>query len=69
MNTSAKIVKISLTAIEKRPEVVGREGELMKNVCKVLYVVDVRETHFGKISAQPHNIVKQICFPNGNVLF
>lgn len=46
MNTSAKIVKISLTAIEKRPEVVGREGELMKNVCKVLYVVDVRETHF-----------------------
>lgn len=43
MNTSAKIVKISLTAIEKRPEVVGREGELMKNVCKVLYVVDIRE--------------------------
>ena len=27
-------------------------------------------THFGKISAQPHTIVKQICFPNGNaVLF
>ena len=24
---------------------------------------------FGKISAQPHTIVKQICFPNGNVLF
>ena len=23
----------------------------------------------GKISAQPHTIVKQICFPNGNVLF
>lgn len=46
MNTSAKIVKISLTAIEKRPEVVGREGELMKNVCKVLYVVDIRETNF-----------------------
>ena len=23
----------------------------------------------GKISAQPHSIVKQICFPNGNVLF
>ena len=23
----------------------------------------------GKISAQPHIIVKQICFPNGNVLF
>ena len=24
---------------------------------------------FGKVSAQPHTIVKQICFPNGNVLF
>ena len=24
---------------------------------------------FGKISIQPHTIVKQICFPNGNVLF
>ena len=27
------------------------------------------KTQFGKISAQPHTIVKQICFPNGNVLF
>ena len=25
--------------------------------------------NIGKISAQPHTIVKQICFPNGNVLF
>ena len=25
--------------------------------------------YLGKISAQPHTIVKQICFPNGNVLF
>ena len=24
---------------------------------------------WGKVSAQPHTIVKQICFPNGNVLF
>lgn len=24
---------------------------------------------FGKVSAQPHNVVKQICFPDGNVLF
>ena len=24
---------------------------------------------FGKISAQPPTILKQICFPNGNVLF
>ena len=23
----------------------------------------------GKVSAQPHTIVKQIYFPNGNVLF
>ena len=23
----------------------------------------------GKVSAQPHTIVKQICFPNGNVMF
>ena len=23
----------------------------------------------GKVSAQPYIIVKQICFPNGNVLF
>ena len=27
------------------------------------------ETAAGKVSAQPHTIVKQICFPNGNVLF
>ena len=25
--------------------------------------------NMGKVSAQPHTIVKQICFPNGNVLF
>ena len=25
--------------------------------------------YLGKVSAQPHTIVKQICFPNGNVLF
>ena len=27
------------------------------------------EIEIGKISAQPHTIVKRICFPNGNVLF
>ena len=27
------------------------------------------KTEIGKISAQPHTIVKQICFPNGNLLF
>ena len=26
-------------------------------------------TFTGKISAQPHTIVKQMCFPNDNVLF
>ena len=26
-------------------------------------------TSFGKVSVQPHTIAKQICFPNGNVLF
>ena len=26
-------------------------------------------TFFDKVSVQPHTIVKQICFPNGNVLF
>ena len=29
----------------------------------------VQRTILGKISTQPHTIVKQICFPNGNVLF
>ena len=29
----------------------------------------LNRTEKGKISAQPHTIVKQICFPNGNVLF
>ena len=24
---------------------------------------------YGKVSVQPHTIAKQICFPNGNVLF
>ena len=29
----------------------------------------VRYVNFSKVSAQPHTIVKQICFPNGNALF
>ena len=28
-----------------------------------------KQRQYGKISAQPHNIVKQICFPNCNLLF
>ena len=33
------------------------------------YMQDTYNSSLGKISAQPHTIVKQICFPNGNVLF
>ena len=29
----------------------------------------INDAKDGKISAQPHTLVKQICFPNGNVLF
>ena len=32
-------------------------------------LVDTWVHYTGKVSAQPHTIVKQICFPNGNVLF
>ena len=32
-----------------------------------LYLANIVE--LGKIFAQPHTIVKQICFPNGDVLF
>ena len=31
--------------------------------------LSVSEEEKGKISAQPHTIVKQICLPNGNLLF
>ena len=31
--------------------------------------IGANETALGKISAQPHTIVKQIFFPNGNLLF
>ena len=40
--------------------------------CKMLYYKHLCGhwyCHNGKVSAQPHTIVKQICFPNGNVLF
>ena len=33
------------------------------------YMQDTYNSSLGKISAQPHTIVKQICFPNGHVLF
>ena len=32
-----------------------------------LYLANTVE--LGKIFAQPHTIVKQICFPNGDILF
>ena len=36
---------------------------------RVYIIRDYIVTTSGKISAQPHTNVKQICFPNGNVLF
>ena len=33
------------------------------------FSIIVKKPWFGKISAQPHTIIKQICFPNGSVLF
>ena len=36
---------------------------------KFLFLSQLGYSSFGKISAQPHTIVKQICFPNGDVLF
>ena len=35
---------------------------------RLFVVVAVMCSNIGKISAQPHTIVKQICFPNGNLL-
>ena len=42
------------------------------NSCKTALIcrwTEFQVKNTGKISAQPHTIVKQICFPNGNVLF
>ena len=46
------------------------EGEVIVwYVLKIqLKLKNVRQIS-GKISAQPHTVVKQICFPNGNLLF
>ena len=38
-------------------------------LCDILDLKQIINRGVGKISAQPHTIVKQICFPNGNVLF
>ena len=35
----------------------------------LVWVIFKSKGRSGKVSAQPHTIVKQICFPNGNVLF
>ena len=44
-------------------------GEIIR-VCMGIFMIALRnKKKKGKISAQPHTIVKQICFPNGNVLF
>ena len=39
-----------------------------KNTCLNLNKL-ILFAYRGKISAQPYTIVKQICFPDGNVLF
>ena len=36
---------------------------------KLAILIIVAMIGIGKVSVQPHTIVKQICFPNGNVLF
>ena len=38
-------------------------------VCAQRHQSDKFDRNNGKISAQPHTIVEQIFFPNGNVLF
>ena len=40
-------------------------GDLVKTKWDIVVLCSV----LGKISVQPHTIVKQICFLNGNVLF
>ena len=32
-------------------------------------ILSLSQTRSGILTAQPHTIVKQICFPDGNVLF
>mgnify|MGYP007020706352 CR=1 FL=1 len=34
-----------------------------------MFAIFILMKKLGKVSAQRHTIVKQICFPNGNVLF
>ena len=38
-------------------------------LCDILDLKQIINRGVGKISARPHTIVKQICFPNGSVLF
>ena len=56
----------SNTAISITQSVVSTE---LKAVVPTESVPSHKGETFGKVSAQPHTIVKQICFPNGNVLF
>ena len=49
-------------------EIVNKNGKLNIQVHEIFGYINIIP-FFGKISAQPHTIVKQICFPNGNVLF
>ena len=50
-------------SMKKKPQ---RKRRVTANLAATKY--DVGKSK-GKVSAQPHTIVKQICFPNGNVLF
>ena len=51
------------------PFVVRKEQHFKNRYSNVHWNSDIFSICFGKISAQPHTSVKQICFPNGNVLF
>ena len=44
-------------------------GSAGLNVIDRSFSFDTHVSKKGKISAQPHTIVKQICFPNGHILF
>ena len=49
-------------------EIVNKNGKLNIQVHEIFGYISIIP-FFGKISAQPPTIVKQICFPNGNALF
>ena len=60
------IMWISQVTFQKRSET-----GIRNTICNKTWTEEKQSSHtsFGKISSQPHTIVKQICFPYGNVLF